>query len=156
MNAMLIQVEEFEPIPKQVFLMSGEQIDDHWPNIQTLMAECPGYYDFFTPEWTYQRAKSGDLQIWAMSDGAIRGIIVTQIVVFPVQKVFEILGVAGVGTLEFLDEMGSVFDFIAAEAGCSTITARCRPGMERILRKKFPIYKYASWLYRPVRADRRH
>src|SRR5215831_14924623 len=134
---------------KRVFLLSPEQIDEHWSNIARLMAECPGYYDFYTPEWTYTRAKNGDLQLWAMSDGAIRGIIVSQIVVFPAQKVFEILGAAGIGLLEFFDEMEQVFELIAADAGCATIMARCRPGLERLLRRKHAL-KYASWLYRPV------
>jgi hypothetical protein len=152
---MMLGIQEVEPRQKTVFLMNQEQIDDHWANIQTLMASCPGYYDFYTPEWTYQAAKRGDLQLWAISDGAIRGIIVTQIIVFPAQKVFEIIGAAGIGLLEFFDEMEKVFEFIAADAGCQTIMARCRPGLERLLRKKH-VLKYASWLYRPVTLDRRH
>ena len=152
---MLVGIQEPEAKQKSVFLMSQEQIDAHWGNIQILMASCPGYYDFYTPEWTYGAAKNGDIQLWAISDGAIRGIIVTQILVFPAQKVFEIIGAAGIGLLEFFDEMEKVFEFIAADAGCKTIMARCRPGLERLLRKKH-VLKYASWLYRPVELDRRH
>ena len=144
-----------EEVHKRIFLLSPEQIDEHWPNIAKLMVECPGYYDYFTPEWTYSKAKSGDLQIWGMMDDAIRGIIVTQIMVFPAQKVFESLGAAGVGLVEFLDEMDLVFEFIAADAGCSTIMARCRPGLERLLRKR-GVFKQAVWLYRPVGKYRRH
>jgi len=148
---------EDHPVPpaKSVFLMSPEQIDVHWANIQELMKSCPGYYEFFTPEWTYAAAKRGDLQLWALSDGMIRGIIVSQILVFPAQKVFEIIGAAGIGMLEFFDEMEKVFEYIAADAGCKTIIARVRPGMERLLRKKHPL-KYASWLYREIQIDRRH
>lgn len=151
----LLEMEDVTPKAKSVFLMSQEQIDQHWHNIQILMAECPGYYDFFTPDWTYKAAKNGDLQLWALSDGAIRGIIVSQIVVFPAQKVFEILGAAGIGLLEFFDEMEKVFEYIAADAGCDTIMARVRPGIEKLLRKKHAL-KYAIWLYRPVEKNRRH
>lgn len=151
----LVMREEVEATQKSVFLMSGEQIDEHWMNIQILMRECPGYYDFYTPEWTYKAAKNGDIQLWALSDGAIRGIIITQIVVFPAQKVFEILGAAGVGLLEFFDEVEAVFDFIAADAGCTTIAARVRPGLEKLLRKK-QAYKYAAMMQRPVKPSRRH
>ena len=154
---MILSVQELEaePVQRSVFLMSGEQIDEHWPNIARLMAECPGYYDFFTPEWTYSQAKEGNIQVWAMSNGAIRGIIVSQIIVFPAQKVFEILGVAGIGTIEFIDEIEKVFELIADNAGCQTIMARCRPGIERLLRKK-NVFKHAVWLYRPVGKQRRH
>jgi hypothetical protein len=150
-----IQEENNEQQVRSVFLMSSEQIDDHWGNIQMLMTECPGYYDFYTPEWTYQQAKSGGIQVWALSDGMIRGIIMTQILVFPAQKVFEIIGAAGIGLLEFFDEMEKVFEYIAADAGCKTILARCRPGFERLLRKKH-VLKQAVLLYRPVALDRRH
>jgi len=146
---------ETEVPRKSVFLMNGDQIDDHWHNIALLMKECPGYYDYYTPEWTYERAKSGDLQLWAISDGAIRGIVVSQILVYPVQKVFEIIGAAGIGLLEFFDEMESVFEFIAADAGCSTIAARCRPGIARMLRKKH-VFEYSIWCSRPVSKRRRH
>jgi hypothetical protein len=153
---MIVEVQEVgEPRRKEVFLMNGEQIDEHWPNIQRLMFECPGYYDFYTPEWTYAQAKNGNIQLWALSDGAIRGIIMTQILVFPAQKVFEIIGAAGIGLLEFFDEMEKVFEIIAADAGCQTIMARCRPGLERLLRKKY-VLKHAVWLYRPVGKNRRH
>lgn len=154
---MLKAIEEaFEPKGhRTIFLMNGEQIDAHWENIQRVMYECPGYYDFYTPEWSYQAAKNGDIQIWALADGAIRGIVVTQIMVFPAQKVFEIIGAAGIGLLEFLDEMEKVFEYIAADSGCSSIQARVRPGLERLLRKKH-VFKYASWLYRPIAAQRRH
>src|SRR5215472_11753413 len=149
-------LQQVETTPqKRVFLLDQEQIDEHWGNIAKVMAECPGYYDYYTTEWTYSRAKSGDLQIWGMMDDQIRGIVVTQIVVYPAQKVFEILGAAGTGLLEFFDEIEQVFEFIAADAGCSTIMARCRPGLERALRKKF-VLKHAVWLYRPVGKYRRH
>lgn len=152
---MLIGMEELESAQKQVFLMNGQQIDDHWPNIQILMEQCPGYYDFYTPEWTYSRAKSGDLQLWALSDGMIRGIVVTQILIFPAQKVFEIIGAAGIGLMEFFDQMEKVFEFIAADSGCKTMMARVRPGIERKVCKKYGAYKFASWVYRPVEPGRR-
>jgi len=148
-------LQQVEVEQKRVFLLSQEQIDEHWGNIAKVMNECPGYYDFFTPEWTYSRAKSGDLQIWGMVDDKIRGIIVTQIVVYPTQKVFEILGAAGIGLLEFFDEMEQVFEYIAADAGCSTIMARTRPGIARLLRKKH-VLEQAVWVSRPVGKHRRH
>ena len=154
----MIQIEElFTQVTKerQVFLLSGEQIDLHWVNIQKVLESCPGYYDLYTPEWSYQSAKSGDIQIWGLLDGEIRAIVVTQILLFPAQKVFEIVGAAGIGLLEFFDEMEKVFEFIAADAGCSTIMARCRPGIERLLRKKH-VLKYAALLYRPIEKNRRH
>ena len=152
---MLVQVTELERHTKSVFLMSQEQIDQHWDNIQLLMHECPGFYDFYTPEWLYKAAQNRDIQLWALSDGEIRGIIVTQIMVFPRQKVFEILAAAGIGLLHFFQEMQDVFDYIAKDAGCETIICRTRPGIERLLRKQGRGVKISSVVSRKVGESRR-
>jgi hypothetical protein len=145
----MLREVEGEQVEKRIYLFSGEQIDHYWPDIVRLLGEVPGYYDFFTPEWTYSKAKSGDLQIWGLSDGQIRGIVVTQVLVFPAQKAFEILGAAGNGLLDFFDQMEDVFEFIAQDSGCETIIGRCRPGFEKLLRKR-QVIKMCSFLYRPV------
>ena len=144
---MMLQARE--DTGKRIFLFSGEQIDQFWPDIVRLLGEVPGYYEFFTPEWTYAKAKSGDLQVWGLDDEGMRGIVVTQVLVFPAQKAFEVLGAAGSGLLEFFDQMDDVFEFIAKDCECQTIIMRCRPGVERLLRDKQAI-KLCSFLYRPV------
>jgi hypothetical protein len=152
---MMLQRAESKGSGRVVFLLNSEQVDYYWSDIQQVLASCPGYYELYTPEWTYQRAKTGDLQVWALSDGEIKGIVVSQISVFPVQKVFEVLGAAGNGLLDFFDEMEELFEFIAADCGCGMISARVRPGIERLLRKRGTV-KMATWLYRPVGKSRRH
>jgi hypothetical protein len=122
----------------------------------SLLGECPTYYECFTPEWTYARAKEGGIQVWGLSDGAIRGIVVTQILVFPAQKVFEVLAAAGIGMLEYFDEMEEVFEYIAADSGCQTIAARVRPGLERLLTRKKGAYKVMVTLSRPVGKKMEH
>jgi len=136
-------------IERRVFLLNSLQIDYYWEDIAKLMTQCPGFYDFYTPEWLYRAAKSGNCQIWGLSDGTIKGIVVTQILVFPKQKVFEVLAGAGVGLVRFFDDMEEVFEFIAADCGCQTIAGRVRPGIERLLRKK-GVVKVSSWVSKPV------
>jgi hypothetical protein len=136
---------------RKVFLFSEAQIDFYWADVSTLLSQCPGYYDFYTPEWTYQRAKAGDLQVWGCTDGNIRAIVLTQILCFPAQKVFEIIGAAGIGLLDFFDELEEVFEFIAADAGCGMMTARVRPGIERMLqRRQKGALRHAVFIYKPV------
>ena len=148
-------VEAPSIIPKTVFLLDPKQIDQFWGDIIHILAEVPGYFDFFTAEWTYARAKSGDLQIWGLTDGQIRGFVVSQILVFPAQKAFEILGAGGPGTLHFMDEMEDVFEMIAEQAGCDNIIARIRPGLERILRKR-NVIRHSVWVYRAVGKRKEH
>jgi len=146
---MTLTLQEVEGTEKQVFLLNDQQIDFYWPDIMRLLGTVPGYYDFFTPEWTYAKAKSKDIQVWGLADGKVQGIIVTQILVFPAQKAFEILGAAGPGMLDFIDQMEDVFEFIAQDAGCTILIGRCRPGLEKFLRKKGAI-KLASFMIRPI------
>jgi hypothetical protein len=149
-------LEQSAASSKRVFLFSPEQIDVFWGNILHLLADCPGYYDFFTPEWTYTRTKCGDMQIWGCTDGEeVQAIVVTQIVTFPAQRAFEILGAAGSGLLSYFNQMEDVFDHIARDADCQCIMARMRPGMARLLRKK-GVLQHAIFAYRPVANRRPH
>lgn len=117
---------------RKVFLLDSDQLDFYWADIAQLMQEVPGFYDFYTPEWLYEAAKKGNLQIWGLSDGQIRAIVVTQILVFPKQKVFEVLAAGGIGLLDFVDEMQDTFNFIAHSAGCATLMGKVRPGLTRL------------------------
>ena len=65
-------------------------------------------------------------------------------------KAFEVLGSGGVGMMDFIDEMDSVFERIAADAKCDTIIIRARPGLARTLIRKNRAIEGAVWIYRPV------
>jgi hypothetical protein len=145
--------EENKKAARQVFLMSMDQIDHYWPDIVRVLGEVPGYYDFFTTEWTYSRAREGALQIWGFTDGMIQGIACTQILVFPAQKAFEILAAGGPGMLDFIDEMDTVFQRLAREAKCNTLIARVRPGLVRKLARNKGTEVGAVWLYKPVKQE---
>lgn len=135
---------------KSVFLMSKDQIEHYWPDIVRVLGEVPGYYEFFTPEWTYARVMNDQMQVWGFTDGEIKGIAVTQILVFPAQKAFEILGAGGPGMMDFMDQMEGVFERIAADTKCDSIIARARPGLARYLIRKKGAINGAVWIYRPV------
>lgn len=128
-----VQEESLRNI-KKVFPLLGEQIDWYWPQIVEGLKECPGFYDYFSPEWAYAGLKTGRLQVWALSDGAIRGIVITQFVEYPRQRVFEIIAIFGIDMLEFFSEMEDVFEQIARKNNCTMISAVCRPGLQRLLR----------------------
>lgn len=145
--------EESKRASRQVFLMSQDQIDHYWPNILRILGEIPGYYEFFTPEWTYERVKTGAIQVWGFTDGMVQGVALTQILVFPATKAFEILGAGGPGMLDFIEEMDAVFDKIAREAKCSMLISRVRPGLARLLVKHRKAVAGAVWIYRPVKGQ---
>lgn len=141
------QIESSIQNLKSVYVLQGAQIDFYWEQIKEGFAEVPQFYDFFTPEWVYSEIKMGHYQVWALSDGAIKGIILTQLLVYPKQNVFEILAAFGVDMLDFFSEMQDVFLRFARQNGCDTMTARCRPGLARKLKKFHPKQEFTILSY---------
>lgn len=129
----LEEISSGTPI-KRVYLLSGEMLDYYWNDIIAGLKDCPGYFDYYTPEWTYEQVKTGHLLVWSLSDGSIRGIVLTRVLIFPKQRVFHILAIYGMDMLDFFSEMEDVFMKIAQDFQCQTISALCRPGLKRLLK----------------------
>lgn len=140
---------------KQVYLLDGPRVDFYWSQIEVVLGEIPGFYDYYTSEWAYSEIKKGHLLVWALDDGAIRGIVLSRIAVFPKQKVFDILAIGGVGTLQFFEEMTSTFEKLAVACGCGSFSAQVRPGMSRKL-KKHLAGVVSHTITRPVSPQRSH
>jgi hypothetical protein len=140
---------------KQVYLLDSARVHFYWPQIESLLAEVPGFYDYYTSEWIYSQINLGHLHVWALDDGAIRGIVISQIAIFPKQKVFDILAIGGVGTLQFFEEMQSTFEKLAISCGCTKFAANVRPGLARKL-KTLGAWTESHRLVRPVVVQRNH
>lgn len=119
---------------RSIYRLVGPRLEHYWADIVMLLAEVPGFYEIYSPEWALEQAQMDRLQVWALADDKIRAIVLTQVLIFPRAKVFEILAAGGVGLLDFISEMEDVFTRIAHGSGCSKIQARCRPGLQRKLR----------------------
>jgi hypothetical protein len=139
---------------KEIYLLQGAQIEHYWDDIALALQTVPGFYDFYTSEWAYERAKTGHLQVWALSDGVIRAIVLTQLLTFPVQQVFEIMAATGVQLLSFVEEMQEVFERFAKQNNCNSFSIRARPGMARLLKKKFAFDEVSVTLRRFVRLQK--
>lgn len=120
---------------KKIYALDAGRIEHYWKEVEKLLADVPMLYEFYSPEWLYEHAKMGHLQIWALSDGQIKGIVVTQICCFPKANMLQILAAAGVGMLKFIDESTAMFDWIAKENNCTFVQAICRPGVARKLKQ---------------------
>lgn len=140
---------------KKVYLLDDGRVDFYWAQIEVVLGEIPGFYDYYTSEWAYQQIKMGHLHVWALDDGAIRGIVLSRIAVYPKQKVFDILAIGGVGTLEFFAEMTTTFEKLAVACGCASFSAQVRPGISRKL-KKHLAGVVSHTITRPVLAQRSH
>lgn len=144
---MRLQIQDEMKQLKSVYVLNREQIDFYWDQIRDGFGEVPQFYDFFTPEYVYERIKMGHYQVWALSDGAIKGIVLTQILCFPKQNVFEVLGAYGIEMIHFYSELQDVFLRFARQNGCDTMYSRCRPGVARLLRKFHPKTEFITLSY---------
>ena len=118
---------------KNIYLLNEEQVDFYWHDICEGLKDCPGFYDYYSPEWVWEQIKSGHLLVWALSNGQIKGIVLTRILIFPKKRVFEILALYGIDMLEFFQEMEDTFMLIGKKYGCSCLSALARPGVQRKL-----------------------
>lgn len=128
---MMLQAEE-----RKIYALDDDRIDYYWKDIERLLAKVPMLYDFYTSDWLYEHAKMGHLQVWALSDGQIKGIVITQICTFPKANLLQILAAAGDEMLKFVDEQEGMFDWVAREHGCAFVQAVCRPGLARKLKRR--------------------
>lgn len=152
---MIREEEDFDPRKaKQVFLLDSTQVEYYWEEIVRGLEKSPGFYDYFTPEWAYERAIMGQLQVWALSDGKIRAIVLTQVLEYPRKKVLEILAAYGVGLLPFMNEMQTTFEKFATIMGCTTFSTSARPGLARLLKKNFAAEEICHVLRREVRQQK--
>lgn len=142
-----MEEEQFSLDLRSVYVLQGAQIDFYWDHIREGFNEVPSFYDYYTPEWVYEQLKKGHYQVWALSDGEIRGIVLTQILCFPRKNVLEILGAYGVDLLLFFEEMKDIFLRFAKKNNCDTMTARCRPGLARTLREFKPKAEFVVLSY---------
>lgn len=131
--------EEDSPLKevRNVYLLNDAQVDFYWHDILEGLKGCPSFFDYYSPEWTREQIKTGHLLVWSLSDGKIRGIVMTRICVYPRMKVFEIFAIFGVGMLDFLQEMQDVFMRIATSYGCGKISSFSRPAMKKMLKPFF-------------------
>lgn len=119
---------------KQIYLLDQDRIDFYWRDIVGLLYDVPMFWDLYTPEYVYERAKMGHYQVWALSDGAIKGIVISTILDFPKAKIFYILAAAGKDLLKYFDEAEALFEWLSKDSGCDYVQAMMRPGLARKLR----------------------
>jgi len=137
-------------------MLDADKILHYWPNIIKMLDEVPHTWEKnFTKEFFLQAALHEKMQIWAIGDGSIRLIIFTQIAVFPVARILEVIWAAGIGVL---DTAGPVVDgaleHFAVSQECSRIDIHGRGGWERIL-APWGFKRTSVILSRPVDLNRR-
>ena len=116
-------------------LLSVEEFDHFWPDIEKMMDLVPHTWPDLTKESIVNQVLEGKMQVWGVGDTAIKMVLFTQVATFPARRVLQIFWGAGQGRIfeKAGDSVESVMEYFARSQGCTRIDVIGREGWERIL-----------------------
>lgn len=117
-------------------LLSHEEFDRWWPDIQRVMDTVPHTWEHHTKEEIYFRAMNDTLQVWAVGDAAIKMILFTQVASFATKNVLQVIWASGLGELEEkIDAIAAALEYFAKLNRCSEVDVIGRPGWGKVLKR---------------------
>jgi len=137
---------------RALYHLNCEQVLGYWKDILPLLGRIPNYFESRTPEYVLERLCKGSLQCWALSNGAVQSIILTEVVTLPEEKVFRFVGCAGEEFEEFMPILEGGFDGVASTLGCKRFeVVASRKGWSRFLKRLNSNFEFRyEILSRPV------
>jgi hypothetical protein len=142
---------------QRIGLMEREHFVPCWDGIVKALERIPHFWEYHTPEWAFDAAIRGTLQVWAVGDD--RGIdlfILTMIVEYPRCRVLRLLGASGEGLDSHLSRLQDVFEKYAEIQKCEKIEIIGRFGWARKFKKLWGTSFDCVVMTRPVASRRSH
>lgn len=120
--------------------VNGTDIDYVWHKVEPYIQKVFDKTDtngFYTTKDVYNLISGRDMQLWIAYEGEeIEAAFVTQIVIYPQCKVFDIPFVGGVNIDHWLLEAWDILKQYGKSMGCKHIRGYGRRGWTRILPEK--------------------
>jgi len=137
---------------RTLYLLTCEQTLGYWKDILPLLHRIPHYFESTTQEYILERLCKGSLQCWALSDGEVHSVILTEINTLPAEKVFRFVGCSGDDFEEYMPILEGAFEKVATTLGCSRMeVVASRKGWSRLLEKYNANFEFRyEILSRPV------
>jgi hypothetical protein len=123
--------------PTRAQLLLLPQVEVMWEDLRRGLETVPGFDEYYTVEWVYERVMSGRFQVWAFGEDYAaepRLIVITQVVEYPKGKVVEMLWTFGEGFRQYRDAMLFLLETFAEMVGADRIRGQGRIGWKRLLR----------------------
>jgi len=122
----------------KVELLTVERFLAYWAGIEKQLDTVPHLWSWW---WTKESLRLGvceeRFQCWAVGDATtVRGIIFSQVVIYPANMVFQAFLAFGDGLTQAVDEIEATFERFCAIRGVGVAEVTGRPGWESILRRK--------------------
>lgn len=139
---------------ENVYLLSSEQFYFYWPRIEQGLFDIE-FFDYYKPQTVFDRCLKGAMQCWALSNGEIQLIIVSEIIHYDTGKVLRFIAAFGTGIDRYLEAAKDVFPRVARSQGCTGYEVIGRDGWGKKL-KPLGFKRRFTVFYRPVDLEREH
>jgi hypothetical protein len=108
-----------------------------WPQVKESIAEALlGDCGRITVEDIKDAVEARKMQLWAIHDGQIRAVIVTELLNYPQLRILRVVTVSGTGMDKWLDLLEDTLTSWGREHGAQAIEFSGRKGWERVLSKR--------------------
>lgn len=119
---------------RTLYLLKEEQINFYWEKISEELRRTT-LYEYWTEQQLLQAVQQGAMQCWALSDGTIKLILLSDIVRYSSGlRCLRFVGCVGEELDEFLPTIASCFRKVVKQLECHRIEVVGRRGWERKLR----------------------
>lgn len=126
---------------KTFYGVSAAMLEDAWPAVWPLLQKVYGrtlaarYYNEYD---IYSAIADRDMQLWVcVIDGQIKAALVTQIVVYPRAKTFDIVFVGGEEVDTWVEQAWEELKLFGQSHNCQFIRGFGRAGWQRKLKNEF-------------------
>lgn len=108
----------------------SHKINDIWAIVSPLIeVVTKRTHDCYVPEDIKGFCESQAMQLWIALDGNdIKGVVTTEIIVYPRRKILRVVTVGGEGFDAWGEELSNTLDKYAAYVGCDGLEAIGRKG----------------------------
>lgn len=117
-------------------LLTPEKFGFYWPGIEKQLDTIPHVWElWWTKDFIRDAVECGRFDCWTVGDSsAVRGVVFTQVAIYPANNVLQVLLAFGVGMLDAVEQLDAVISQYAVRRGCGAIEVAGRPGWGPALR----------------------
>lgn len=120
----------------RLFGIKADEVDAVWSSVSDLIAKAlERGGNRFTLSDIYKALLDRDMQLWVASNGAVKGLCITEIRDYPNRKVCAALICTGEDARVWAHHVDGIMEW-AKSKGCRTFEAWSRKGWERVFKGK--------------------
>lgn len=137
-----------------IYMLTWEQWSHYWGQIEECIDETD-FGQYYTKDWLNDAVYRSHVQAWVLSDGTIRLVCFTRILMYPKDKVLQLFWAYGRGMDTALEMANEIMDRAAVVMEATRIEIVGRAGWWKKMRR-FGFDRDWWTISRPVNVQRGH